>query len=84
MVLYYTVQYNKLIKKLHKSFIKFDNLYNFLSENKFIEHLNMVEITIEDVLPSPTRLTSVLETLSTISNIVLLISSSKQRLLNTV
>ena len=50
MVLYYTVQYNKLIKKLHKSFIKFDNLYNFLLENKFIEHLNMVEITIEDVL----------------------------------
>lgn len=50
-ILYYTVQYNKLIKMLHKEYMNFENTYLFLVENEFIkkpsriEH--MIEMTIE-------------------------------------
>ena len=46
-VLYYTVKYNKLIRILHKDYIKFEKTYMFLIENGFINHPSRVEHMIE-------------------------------------
>ena len=46
-VLYYTVKYNKLIRMLHKEYLKFENTYLFLVENGFINKPSRVEHAIE-------------------------------------
>lgn len=46
-VLYYTVKYNKLIRMLHKEYLKFENTYLFLVENGFINKPSRVEHVIE-------------------------------------
>jgi len=46
-ILYYTVHYNKLIRILHKDYIKFEKTYMFLIENGFINHPSRVEHMIE-------------------------------------
>jgi len=47
LILYYTVKYNKLIRILHKNYIKFEKTYMFLIENGFINHPSRVEHMIE-------------------------------------
>ncbi len=46
-ILYYTVQYNKLIKMLHKEYMNFENTYLFLVENEFIKKPSRIEHMIE-------------------------------------
>jgi len=46
-VLYYTVKYNKLIRLLHKEYLKFENTYIFLLENGFINKPSRIEHAIE-------------------------------------
>ena len=49
-ILYLTVRYNKLIKMLHKEYMSFEKLYLFLEDNGFIDHINMIENTCENVV----------------------------------
>ena len=49
-ILFYTVHYNKLIKMLHKDYIKFEPTYLFLVENEFIKKPSRVEHMIEMVV----------------------------------
>lgn len=46
-ILFYTVQYNKLIKMLHKEYMNFENTYLFLVENEFIKKPSRIEHMIE-------------------------------------
>ena len=46
-ILYYTVQYNKLIKMLHKEYMNFENTYLFLIDNGFINKPSRIEHMIE-------------------------------------
>ena len=48
-VLYWTVEYVKTIKLLHKEFILFDKLYHFLVDNGFTNRLPFIEETAEDI-----------------------------------
>ena len=47
LILYYTVQYNKLIRMLHKDYMNFENTYLFLVENEFIKKPSRIEHMIE-------------------------------------
>lgn len=49
-VLFYTVQYNKLMKMLHKDYVKFEPLYYFLIENDFIARPNKIELILENTV----------------------------------
>ena len=49
-VLFYTVQYNKLMKMLHKEYIKFEPLYYFLVENDFIARPNKIDLFLENTV----------------------------------
>ena len=49
-VLFYTVQYNKLMKMLHKEYIKFENIYFFLVENDFIARPNKIDLFLENTV----------------------------------
>jgi hypothetical protein len=49
-VLFYTVQYNKLMKMLHKEYIKFENIYFFLVENDFITRPNKIDLFLENTV----------------------------------
>jgi hypothetical protein len=49
-VLFYTVQYNKLMKMLHKEYIKFEPLYYFLVENDFITRPNKIDLFLENTV----------------------------------
>lgn len=50
IILYLTVRYNKLIRLLHKEYVKFENTYLYLVENGFIEKPNKIEVTIENII----------------------------------
>lgn len=47
--LYLIVKYVEIIKVLHKDFVKFDKMYNFLLENKLINRIPMVENYMEGI-----------------------------------
>ena len=47
--LYWTVEYVKMIKLLHKEFIKFDKLYHWLIENELANRISMIENKMEMV-----------------------------------
>ena len=47
--LYYTVEYNKLVKELHEAYMEFESTYTFLIENGMVQHWPFVESTIEHV-----------------------------------
>ena len=49
-ILFYTVNYVKLIKILHKEYLKFENTFNFLVENGFIKKPSQIENKIENIL----------------------------------
>lgn len=49
-VLFYTVQYNKLMKMLHKDYMKFEPLYYFLVENDFIARPNKIDLFLENTV----------------------------------
>lgn len=49
-VLYWTVRYNKLIRMLHKEYLKFENIYLFLVENEFIERPYKIELFLENTI----------------------------------
>lgn len=49
-VLFYTVQYNKLMKMLHKEYIKFEPLYYFLVKNDFITRPNKIDLFLENTV----------------------------------
>lgn len=48
--LYYTVQYNKLIRTLHKEYMEFEPTYVFLTEHGFMPRIPFVESTIELII----------------------------------
>ena len=50
IILYLTVRYNKLIKMLHKEYIKFENIYFFLVENDFIACPNKIDLFLENTV----------------------------------
>ena len=47
--LYLIVKYVEIIKVLHKDFIKFDKMYNFLLENELINRIPMIEYYMEGI-----------------------------------
>lgn len=49
-ILYYTVNYVKLIKILHKEYLKFEKTFRFLLENDFIKKPVKIESNIENIL----------------------------------
>lgn len=49
-ILFLTVQYNKLIRRMHKEYIAFEKLYIFLRKYDFILHISMIENTCEKFL----------------------------------
>lgn len=49
-ILFLTVQYNKLIRRMHKEYIAFEKLYLFLRKYDFIAHISMIEHTCEKFL----------------------------------
>ena len=48
-ILYYTVEYIKCIRLLHKDFIKFDKLYHWLIENELANRIPLIENKMEIV-----------------------------------
>lgn len=48
-ILYYTVEYVKTIKLLHKEFVKFDKMYHWLLNHCLIERINFIEIKAERI-----------------------------------
>lgn len=48
-VLYWTVEYVKIIKLLHKEFVLFDKLYHFLVDNGLAQRLPFIEATAESI-----------------------------------
>ena len=48
-ILYYTVEYLKVIKFMQKEFCKFDKLYHFLVENEFINKIPYIELNVENI-----------------------------------
>lgn len=48
--LYYIVKYVELIKNLHKDFVKFENIYNWLYKYQFISRISFIENRIENIL----------------------------------
>lgn len=54
-VLYWTVEYVKTIKLLHKEFILFDKLYHFLIDNGLAKRLPFIEATAEAICDTLNR-----------------------------
>lgn len=48
-ILYYTVEYVKTIKLLHKEFVKFDKMYHFLLNHGLIKHVKFIEVKAEHI-----------------------------------
>lgn len=48
--LYYIVKYVELIKHLHKDFVKFEKIYNWLYKYQFISRISFLENRIENIL----------------------------------
>ena len=58
-LLYYTVEHNKLIRELHKKFIKFTATYRFLIDNKMCSRIERIEDTIEGIIKELERYTEI-------------------------
>ena len=54
-VLYWTVEYVKTIKLLHKEFVLFDKLYHFLIDNGLAKRLPFIEATAEAICDTLNR-----------------------------
>ena len=50
IILYLTVRYNKLIRMLHKEYLKFEKTYFYLIENGFINRISKLELTLENTV----------------------------------
>ena len=48
-VLYWTVEYVKTIKLLHKEFVKFDKIYHFLVDNGLAKRIPFIEASAESI-----------------------------------
>lgn len=48
-VLYWTVEYVKTIKLLHKEFLTFDKLYHFLVDNELVKRISFIEANAEAI-----------------------------------
>ena len=48
--LYYIVKYVELIKNLHKDFVKFEKIYNWLYKYQFISRISFLENRMENIL----------------------------------
>lgn len=57
-LLYYTVEHYKLIRALHKEYLKFGTTYKFLLKHKMITEIPFVENTIESILEELIRYTN--------------------------
>ena len=56
-LLYYTVEHYKLIRALHKDYLKFGNTYRFLLKHKMINQIPYVENCMESILTELIRYT---------------------------
>ena len=54
-VLYWTVEYVKTIKLLHKEFVEFDKMYHFLVDNGLAKRLPFIEATAEAICDTLNR-----------------------------